>query len=330
MSCDIFHYSKEHIPKFCYRRVIEMAASFDSYKIFYYVGKYGNITRAANALFLSQSTVSRTIQSLEAELGCRLFERYPHGVALTEAGDRLFSSVSSGCELILCGENELKRFSEQSSKRLRIGANDFIFRQYLLPALAEFARFFPEVGIQLTTQHFSEKDPAFSRLIDGDLDLFFTFSPAVENDNLLIRTIAELNTVLIAGNRFQELRDHTVSYIELQNYPILVQPEFPGTTSLLEQTFSTHGVTLYPSYLFDTSADVLSMVQQGLCLAAVPEPLFLSLHSDSGIFQLRLSEPLPSRSILILSSRRSFLSPAGEELIRCFRRQISGKDNLKL
>ena len=52
-----------------------MSASFDSYKIFYYVAKYGNITRAASTLFLSQSTVSRSVQSLEAELGCRLFTR---------------------------------------------------------------------------------------------------------------------------------------------------------------------------------------------------------------------------------------------------------------
>ena len=41
-----------------------MSVSYDYYKIFYYVAKYRNITAAANALFLSQPTVSRTIQNL--------------------------------------------------------------------------------------------------------------------------------------------------------------------------------------------------------------------------------------------------------------------------
>ena len=71
-----------------------MSVSYDYYKIFYYVAKYRNITAAANALFLSQPTVSRTIQNLETELGCQLFIRSKKGVVLTPEGEILYRYVS--------------------------------------------------------------------------------------------------------------------------------------------------------------------------------------------------------------------------------------------
>ena len=307
-----------------------MAASFDSYKIFYYVGKYGNITRAASALFLSQSTVSRTIQSLESELGCRLFVRYPHGVELTEQGEILYRSVAQGCELILAGENDLMCQAEQPQSCLRIGANDFVFQQYLIPALAEFSRFCPDVGIELTTQRFFEKDPVFTALTDAALDLLFTFTPVPDDPDLLVRPVAEVNDLLIADSCFSELRDREVSYAELESYPFVVRKTPTGGSSVAEQIFRRHGVTIRPRYRVDTIANFIPMVQQGLCLAVVPEPFFRSLHDPGTLFAVTLTEPLPSRSVCVVSSRGHSPGSAGEELIRCFRRQLSGKDNLKL
>ena len=60
-----------------------MNLNFDYYKVFYYVSKYGSLTRAAHVLMTSQPAVTRTIHNLENELGCRLFIRSKTGVELT-------------------------------------------------------------------------------------------------------------------------------------------------------------------------------------------------------------------------------------------------------
>ena len=60
-----------------------MLTSLDYYRIFYYVAKYRNFTRAADVLLTSQPTVTRTIKNLESDLGCRLFIRGKRGVTLT-------------------------------------------------------------------------------------------------------------------------------------------------------------------------------------------------------------------------------------------------------
>ena len=50
-----------------------MYISYDYYRVFYYVAKYGNITQAAKLILNSQPNLTRTIKNLEAELGCALF-----------------------------------------------------------------------------------------------------------------------------------------------------------------------------------------------------------------------------------------------------------------
>ena len=50
-----------------------MNSNFEYYKVFYYVAKYENLTKASSVLKTSQPAVTRTIHNLENELGCRLF-----------------------------------------------------------------------------------------------------------------------------------------------------------------------------------------------------------------------------------------------------------------
>ena len=60
-----------------------MTSNFEYYKIFYYVAKYGNLTRAAAALNTSLPAVTRVIHKLESDLGCRLFIRSKSGTLST-------------------------------------------------------------------------------------------------------------------------------------------------------------------------------------------------------------------------------------------------------
>ena len=67
--------------------------SYEYYKIFYYVGKYRSISRAAKELNNSQPNISRSMKNMENELGCKLLERTHTGVNLTEEGEILFKHI---------------------------------------------------------------------------------------------------------------------------------------------------------------------------------------------------------------------------------------------
>ena len=84
-----------------------MNISYDSYRIFYYVAKYGSISQAAKLLMNSQPNLTRMIKVLESELGCPLFSRTHQGVRLTPEGERLYAHISVAIEQIEAGEAEI-------------------------------------------------------------------------------------------------------------------------------------------------------------------------------------------------------------------------------
>ncbi|NCA68019.1 MAG: LysR family transcriptional regulator, partial [Clostridia bacterium] len=89
-----------------------MNENLERYRIFYYTALCGNITAAAEKLYISQPAVSQSIKQLELSLGCVLFTRTSKGVTLTAEGKTLFQYVSKGVEQFLLGE---KRLCEQLS-----------------------------------------------------------------------------------------------------------------------------------------------------------------------------------------------------------------------
>ena len=81
-----------------------MKINFEYYKVFYYVGKFKNFTRAARELQTSQSAVSHAVQNLESQLGCQLFARSSRGVECLPEGERLYEYVRRGSEQFFRGE----------------------------------------------------------------------------------------------------------------------------------------------------------------------------------------------------------------------------------
>ena len=86
-----------------------MDINFEYYKIFYYVAKYENITKAAAALGSNQPNVTRIMKLLESQLGCRLFVRGARGISLTEEGELLYSHVEIAYKQLLGAQEEIRR-----------------------------------------------------------------------------------------------------------------------------------------------------------------------------------------------------------------------------
>lgn len=84
-----------------------MLVNYEYYKIFYYVAKYQNFTRAAVELDNNQPNISRSVKNLENTLGCVLFSRTSRGVKLTPEGETLYSHIVPAILQIEAGEKEL-------------------------------------------------------------------------------------------------------------------------------------------------------------------------------------------------------------------------------
>lgn len=75
-----------------------MIVSYDAYRVFYTVARFGSFTKAASVLLASQPNLTRTIRNLESALGCTLFVRSNRGVSLTPEGAKaVCCGVSVAC-----------------------------------------------------------------------------------------------------------------------------------------------------------------------------------------------------------------------------------------
>ena len=155
-----------------------MSVSLDYYRIFYYVGKTGSITAAANALFLTQPTISHAIQNLEKELGCTLFLRTKKGVLMTPEAKKLYSHISIACEQIRIGEEQLHAALQLSEGSVSIGATETVLHFYLIPWLKKYHSLYPNIKLKISN---SNTPATLQALKQGILD-FAVLVMNEEND----------------------------------------------------------------------------------------------------------------------------------------------------
>lgn len=120
------------------------------------VARHGNVTRAAEMLYLSQPSVSGRLQALETELGERLLTRTPRGVRLTDAGREFLPYAERAVRAFRDGQNALGELRQVRAGRLLLGAAPAVSTYYLPGVLKRFATDHPGVRISVRTGHSEE------------------------------------------------------------------------------------------------------------------------------------------------------------------------------
>ena len=123
--------------------------NWDKLKIFHAVVEAGNFTKATYALNLSQSAISRQIQSLERDLKTHLFERHARGLSLTENGEYLFKTAHEVISKLKDVETTLVDKKDKPTGKLTVTTVVSFGTTWLTPRIQEFMKLYPEIEIEL-------------------------------------------------------------------------------------------------------------------------------------------------------------------------------------
>ncbi|MDD6136947.1 MAG: LysR family transcriptional regulator [Lachnospiraceae bacterium] len=126
-----------------------MYENLNNYKVFYTVAQTGSISKAAEALYISQPAISKSISKLEEGLEVTLFIRSSKGVQLTEEGMLLFSHLEKAFHNISKAEDEIKRIGSLGIGQLRIGASTSLCKYILLDYLKQFIVAYPHIKVTI-------------------------------------------------------------------------------------------------------------------------------------------------------------------------------------
>ncbi|TJV03541.1 MAG: LysR family transcriptional regulator [Mesorhizobium sp.] len=170
-------------------------------KTFLAVARTRNITRAAEAVHLAQSSVSDQVQSLEAELGAALFTRSKGGLELTPAGLALKPVAEELLRLDAEARAAVQAAVGQTSGQVTVGALETIASARLAPWLPGFQARHPGIIVRMKV---AGSGALLRQLEDGDIDVVFCFEPRhfakdASDQRFARRTIMAEPLVLVAA-----------------------------------------------------------------------------------------------------------------------------------
>ena len=244
------------------------------------IAKHQNITKASEALYVSQPTLSKFLISLESELGVKLFRKLGHRYVLTYAGERYVDYANRILRLKSDLDVELADILKRD-----VGVLNLAFARmrctYMLPGtLPDFRQLHPNVKVNIFEGSSDEND---RRLLEGQVELAFYSRPAVENPQLDYEVLDREELLICTG------KNHPLSRFAQQNpgsWPsldpellekelvILLQPEQRTrqiTDALCQERRLHFANTVYTSNL----PAAMGLVARGYGVAFIFEPHLL-------------------------------------------------------
>lgn len=256
------------------------------------VAETGNFGQAARKCGVTQSTISRQIQSLETDLGLLLFHRTAQA-KLTLGGEQLLPRARKICQEWQNATQELADLMAGKQPELCIAAIHSVCAYYLPPVLQLFCRKYPDVQLRVTALG---SDRALKVLRDGLVDVaivmnnrFLTSTPEMIVDVLFNESIK----VLMASNHPLSQYDE-VPWSELVKYPQVVFKDGYGMQRLVQERFVRLGAKLQSVMELNTLEAFRGVVRQGELIALLPQSALIEAGNDPTLAVRSLANLEPS------------------------------------
>lgn len=281
------------------------SANLEYYKVFYYAAKYGSLTAAAQQLFLTQPSVTKSIQRLEEQLSCTLFVRTKRGVLLTPEGKALWARVEPACHLLLSAEQELDALRLLEGGSLSIASTEMSFKAYVLPALEQFTADHPNVKIKF---HNALTDTTLEMLRTGIIDLAILHTPFEMDENMALRTIDVIQECFVAGPRYAYLSQQKNHLADLKDCPFVSMPEGSSTKMYVSALFQKYGLEFEPDIEVTTIELAIQAVERNFGIGTFPRTVVNDHVAQGLLFRVPLVEEPLERGAFAITNKRMPLS----------------------
>lgn len=296
--------------------VLSMNVNFEYYRIFYYVAKYHNFTKAAHTLGSSQPNVTRAMNCLEQQINTTLFVRTNRGIQLTPEGEKLYYPYFCCNVTDFCPQKRSYRIvrgchmEALRSVSARPPLNIFLFNK-----LKAFHMTYP--GIRLKLYNYSTPQ-AIDAVKSGKIDFAIVSTPVSVKSPLRQIMLQPFQEILVGGTTFTALGSQELSLAELKNYPLISLGRETTTFQFYHALFLSHGLELAPDTETATTDQILPLVKCELGLAFLPEAMAHDSIQKREIVQISLKENIPERNICMLYDCQHPLNSAARQ----FRKMI--------
>lgn len=292
-----------------------------SLRYFSSIVRNGSIRAAAQDLRIAQSAVSRQIQSLEDEIGARLFERSRRGVVLTQAGELLRDYVKDATFYAERLRSELDALQNLRRGMVRLHVIESAVPHLVPLAIGDFRRDHPGITFTVVV---TGSDGVLEAVKEAEADIGVAFGRnAIPEVQVKARAAEPLCAIMRNGHPLSSLPSVTVR--QAIQFPIGVPLTRGGTGVLLDAALAAAGLRLTPA-LVTNSIDLLRrFAVEGGGITFLPRLMVAGEVPDPAVAVVPLEDPpMASSYVEILTLRGRTMPLAAEQFVGYLARRLRG------
>lgn len=234
------------------------------------IANHLNFARAAEELNISQPAVTHQIQSLETELGIKLFKRSTRSVSLTEEGIYFLDDAKSMQQIMLRAKSRFSKTGIVEYETLTIGCSSPSQVHLMTDALKQMRIQYPDFHPQF--RHITQSQIPI-KIDDELLDIAFGTKINMNSKNKVIyRELIQMSLCCVCPKDHPIAALESISFDEMKDYKLVVYTPLSASPKVTEtQKDLLQGKNMKDSYLCEYSEDALLLVEAGYGIAILPK-----------------------------------------------------------
>ena len=284
-------------------------------RYFLAVAEQGNFTRAAEALHVSQPTLSQQIKQLEENLGTPLFDRSGRTVRLTDAGMAWMRYARLALQDLEAGTRAIHDVATLERGNLRLAMTP-TFTAYLVgPVIDAFYRQYPGVSVSI---HEMTQDRIEALLAEDRLDVGIAFSQAQSVDIVAEELFTEsLNMMVGAEHPLVQQREPLSAKVFEQQPLVLLSEDF-ATRQFIDDYCRRQGIRPRVAMEANAIGAIIEIVRRGQLATLLPAAV---AQENPQLHPVRLTKVMPARRAVLLQRKDAYRSAASRAFIEVLHRQ---------
>ncbi len=270
------------------------------------VARRGSVSRAAEALFITQPTLTARLHALERELGTSLFLRTPHGMRLTDAGRAWIPFAERALRALVDGRDALQQVLSASAGHLMIAAAPAV-STYVLPELLEqFVAVHPRVEVSVRTGH---SEDVVDLVLRDEVQI--GLGRSIRHPDLELRPFHTEELVLVCAPDHPLSKRPSVPMAEVAGQKLIMFDRASSYYEITQGAFLSAGVKLRGLMELDSIEAAKKMVERGLGVALLPSSAVAREVAAKTLRVVKMSDAPPMHNTIVAYRRRDAGEPIG-------------------
>lgn len=288
-----------------------MNGDLQLYNVFYTVARLENISKAAEALYISQPAVSKSIKKLEDTVGIKLFYRSSRGVTLTEEGKIFLEHIKKAIEEITLGEETLFKLKNRELGSVKIGVSSTICKYFLIPHLKFFINKYPNIKVMINNLTTID---TLNLVSEGKID-FGIVSHNFDYSGYNLIELRDIYDIFVASSNYlKNMNITSPNEVFTKGSFMLLEPG-NITRNYIDKYFSINDITIKPEVEISNMEFLIEFAKIGMGVTVVVKDFIKEELENGELIEIPVEPKISKRNIGIIYSKKIPLSIAAETFI---------------